>query len=182
MNPNYSQGRYTQREHETRAMQHGRGHVPQSDPDRFGGRGYDSGSHDAYPDGRFDVQRLSINLIMLALLGGIIVGALVFLADVLVARFSGGVPFGMTFAVLSGLAAGLGGVAIGLIYIPVMGSGSENLYGIAISVLTVVIAIVTLVFGGLLDGVFTSLVWMTLLIGVAAIALATPGRIEAAAL
>lgn len=180
MNANYNQDRYDHRGPETRVSPPRGDYYP--DDVRRGAHRPDEPHYDAAKPGRFDVQRLSINLVMLALLGGVIVGAVVFLADVLVSRLSGSIPFGMSFAVLAGLFAGLVGVAIGLLYIPVLGSGSEGLYNIAIAVLTVVIAVVSLVFGGLLDGDYTSLIWLAALMGTSFIALATPGRIEAAEL
>lgn len=180
MNPNYSQDRYDQRGPETRIARQHTDRYP--DEGARGARLSDEQRYDAPKPGRFDLQRLSINLVMLALLGGVIVGAVVFLADVLVSRMSGAIPFGMSFAVLAGVFAGLVGVAIGLLYIPVLGSGSEGLYNAAIAVLTVVLAVVFVVFGGLLDGDYTTLIWLAALMGTAFIALATPGRIEAAEL
>lgn len=130
--------------------------------------------------GRFDAKKVVINLIVLGVLAAAVTFAVVFVVDLIVSQFSGYSMGGVGAAVVVGVIAGLGGVLAGLLYIPVVGTGNEHLFGLAIIALAVVAAVVWVLFGGLLDGDWTTLVTLTGIIATAMTALATRPRIEAA--
>ena len=87
---------------------------------------------------------------------------------------------GVGTAIVTGVIAGIVGVLAGLLYIPVVGTGNEHLYGLAVIALAVVAAIVWVLLGGLLDGDWRTLITLTGIIATAMTAYASRQRIEAA--
>ncbi|WP_185770616.1 proline-rich domain-containing protein [Corynebacterium anserum] len=131
--------------------------------------------------GRFDAKKVIVNLIVLGILAAAVTFAAVFVVDLIVSQFGGSYSMGTAGeAIVVGAIAGLVGVFAGLLYIPVVGTGNEHLFGLAVIALAVVAAVVWVLFGGLLDGDWTTLITLTGIIGTATTALATRARIEAA--
>lgn len=131
--------------------------------------------------GRFDGKRVAINLIVLAVLAAAVTFAVVFVVDLLVGMLPNQFSSGTSAAGLAAVIAGAVGVLAGLLYIPVSGTGNENLYGMAVIALAVVAIILWVVLGGLLDGDWSTLVTLAGIICTAAIARLAPSRIESAA-
>ena len=130
---------------------------------------------------KYDMQRLATNLATLTILGGTIAFAAIFLVEAIVATFQGlGLPTMATAAVLAGLAA-LIGLAFGLVYLPIDGTGNESLYKAAIIALAVVAIVVYGLLGGLVQGDWNALTPLTVIISAAVIATMAPRRIEDAA-
>ncbi|WP_459610436.1 hypothetical protein [Corynebacterium urogenitale] len=130
--------------------------------------------------GRFEAKKVIINLIVLGVLSAAVTFAAVFIVDLIISQFAGYSSGGVGTAIVVGVIAGLVGVLAGLLYIPVVGTGNEHLYGLAIIALAVVAAVVWVLFGGLLDGDWSTLITLTGIIATAMTAYATRPRIEAA--
>lgn len=130
--------------------------------------------------GRFDATKVIVNLIVLGVLASAVTFAAVFVVDLLLSQFTGVSSGGVGTAIVTGVIAGIVGVLAGLLYIPVVGTGNEHLYGIAVIALAVVAAIVWVLLGGLLDGDWRTLITLTGIIATAMTAYASRQRIEAA--
>lgn len=130
--------------------------------------------------GRFDSQKLAVNLIIFALLSAVVTFAIVFVVDLLVGMIPGEISGGVPTALMTGALAGGIGVLSGLLYIPVVGTGNENLFGVVIIALAAVATLMWVVLGGLFDGQWGTLVTLAGIICTACIAYVTPSRIEAA--
>ena len=130
--------------------------------------------------GRFDSTKVIVNLIVLGVLAAAVTFAAVFIVDLLLSQFTGVSSGGVGTAIVTGVIAGIVGVLAGLLYIPVVGTGNEHLYGLAVIALAVVAAIVWVLLGGLLDGDWRTLITLTGIIATAMTAYASRQRIEAA--
>lgn len=130
--------------------------------------------------GRFEAKRIIINLIVLGILAAAVTFAAVFVVDLLVSKFAGETSGGVGAAIIIGAIAGFIGVLAGLLYIPVVGTGNEHLFGLAVAALALVAAVVWVLLGGLLDGDWSTLVTLTGIIATAMTAYAARVRIEAA--
>lgn len=130
--------------------------------------------------GRFSAKKVIINLVVLGILSAAVTFAAVFVVDLLISQFAGVTSGGVGTAVIVGVLAGVIGVLAGLLYIPVVGTGNEHLFGLAVIALAVVAAVVWVLLGGLLDGDWRTLVTLTGIIATAMTAYATRPRIEAA--
>ena len=130
--------------------------------------------------GRFDATKVIVNLIVLGVLAAAVTFAAVFIVDLLLSQFTGVSSGGVGTAIVTGVIAGIVGVLAGLLYIPVVGTGNEHLYGLAVIALAVVAAIVWVLLGGLLDGDWRTLITLTGIIATAMTAYASRQRIEAA--
>lgn len=132
--------------------------------------------------GRFDTKKVATNLTILGLLCAVITFAVVVVTDLIVSAISGWPEQGVAMAVLEAIVAGLIGVFAGLLYIPVVGTGNENLYGAAIIALTAAAIIVWVLFGGLLDGDWETIITLVAVICAGSTAYIAPSRIESARL
>ncbi|MGV0396722.1 hypothetical protein ACUY3M_00045 [Corynebacterium suicordis] len=130
--------------------------------------------------GRFEAQKVIVNLVVLGVLSAAVTFAAVFVVDLLLSQFAGTSAGGVGTAVVIGLIAGIVGVLSGLLYIPVVGTGNEHLFGLAVIALAVVAAIVWVLLGGLLDGDWRTLITLTGIVATAMTAYASRPRIEAA--
>lgn len=130
--------------------------------------------------GLFHAKRTAINLAVLAGLCTLITFAVVVVVDQALGGFADVTPQSMTETVTTALIAGVGGVAAGLLYIPVVGTGNEDLFGTAIIALAVAAIAVWVIFGGLLDGDWSTLTVLATIICIAGTAYAAPARIDAA--
>lgn len=130
--------------------------------------------------GRFDVKHTSLNLAVLAGLASVITFAIIVVIDRSLGALTEMVPQDMSNVVLTAIITGLVGIAVGLLYIPVVGTGNENLFGIAILALAVAAAAVWVIFGGLLDGDWSTITVLAVIICTAGAAYAAPSRIESA--
>lgn len=149
---------------------------PQGNPNQGWGKQERSG----LIAGRFDAKKVIINLLVLGVLAAAVTFAAVFIVDLILTQFADISTGGMGTAIVVGVIAGLIGVLAGLLYIPVVGTGNEHLFGLAIIALAVVAAVVWVLFGGLLDGDWSTLITLTGIIATAMTAAATRPRIEAA--
>jgi hypothetical protein len=134
------------------------------------------------PQGKFDVKKVSINLAILGILCAVITFAAVVVTDLIVSTVSGWAAQGTAVAVVIAFVAGLVGVLAGLLYIPVVGTGNENLYGAAIIALTIAAVVVWVLFGGLLSGNWHTIITLVAVICAGATAYIAPSRIESARL
>lgn len=130
--------------------------------------------------GRYDAKRTTVNLAVLAALAAVITGAALWAVNtILAATTSATVPVASDIVVKAILTA-LIGIAVGLIYIPVVTTGNESLFGAAIDTLAVAAAVSWVLFGGLLNGDWSTLSALALIICTAIAAHAAPSRIESA--
>ncbi|GEB97537.1 MULTISPECIES: hypothetical protein [Corynebacterium] len=134
------------------------------------------------PQGKFDTKKLAINLTILGVLCAVITFAVVIVTDLIVSTISGWAEQGPAMAILVAIVAGLVGVCAGLLYIPVVGTGNENLFGVAILALTAAAIIVWVLFGGLLDGDWETILTLVAVICAGSTAYIAPRRIESARL
>lgn len=130
--------------------------------------------------GRFVAKRVVLNLVILGILSAAVTFAAVYIIDLLISQFAGVSSGGVGTAVIIGVLAGFVGVFAGLLYIPVVGTGNEHLFGLAVIALALVAAVVWVLLGGLLDGDWRTLVTLAGIIAAAMTAWATRPRIEAA--
>lgn len=130
--------------------------------------------------GRFDTKKVVINLVILGVLCAVISFAALLVVDLIVSAVTGWAAQGPGQAVVYGAIAGIVGVLAGLLYIPVVGTGNENLFGAAILALAVAAGVVYVIFGGLLDGDWNTLLTLGAILCTAGTAYAAPTRIESA--
>ncbi|HIW95381.1 MAG TPA: hypothetical protein H9867_02665 [Candidatus Corynebacterium gallistercoris] len=145
------------------------------------GQQYPAGEQPTLLAGRFDAKKVAVNLVIFGILAAAVTFAAVFVVDLLVGMIPDEVSGGVGTAVMAGVVAGVIGVMVGLLYIPVSGTGNEHLFGLAVIALAVVAAVAWVLAAGLLNGEWRTLVTLTGIICTAAVAYATPARIEAAA-
>ncbi|MBB3116612.1 hypothetical protein [Corynebacterium bovis] len=147
----------------------------------YEGAGYDgAGAGSGLLAGSFDVRRVVVNLIVLAVLAAVVSFVVIFLVDLVISTVTGVPARGAGAAVITGAGTGLAGVVAGLLYIPVAGTGNENLFTVAVVALAVAAAVAWVLLGGLLDGNWRVLVTLAGIVCVAATAYAAPTRIESA--
>ena len=130
--------------------------------------------------GRFDTRTVIINLVILGVLCAVISFALLLVVDLIVSAVTGWAAQGPGAAVVYGAIAGIVGVLAGLLYIPVVGTGNENLFGAAILALAIAAGVVYVLLGGLLDGDWNTLLTLGAILCTAGTAYAAPTRIESA--
>jgi hypothetical protein len=130
--------------------------------------------------GKFEAKKVSVNLVLLGVLSAIVTFAVVLIVDQLIAVVSDTVAQGPGAAVIHGVVAGILGVFAGLLYIPVSGTGNEGLFNAAIIALTVAAAVFYVIFGGLLDKDWKTLLSLAAILCAGITAYAAPSRIETA--
>jgi hypothetical protein len=130
--------------------------------------------------GRFDTRKVVINLVILGVLCAVISFALLLVVDLVVSAVTGWAAQGPGAAVVYGAIAGIVGVLAGLLYIPVVGTGNENLFGAAILALAIAAGVVYVLLGGLLDGDWNTLLTLGAILCTAGTAYVAPTRIESA--
>lgn len=130
--------------------------------------------------GKFEAKKVSVNLVLLGVLSAIVTFAVVLIVDQLIAVVSDTVAQGPGTAVIHGVVAGILGVLAGLLYIPVSGTGNEGLFNAAIVALTVAAAVFYVIFGGLLDKDWSTLLSLAAILCAGITAYAAPSRIETA--
>lgn len=130
--------------------------------------------------GKFEAKKVSVNLVLLGVLSAIVTFAVVLIVDQLIAVVSDTVAQGPGAAVIHGVVAGILGVLAGLLYIPVSGTGNEGLFNAAIIALTVAAAVFYVIFGGLLDKDWKTLLSLAAILCAGITAYAAPSRIETA--
>lgn len=150
-----------------------------------GQQNYDT--YDAYEQegpsliaGKFDAKKVSVNLVLLGVLSAVVTFAVILVVDQIIAAVSDSVAQGPGAAVVNGVVAGIVGVVAGLLYIPVSGTGNEGLFNAAIIALTVAAAVFYVIFGGLLDRDWTTLLSLAAILCAGITAYAAPTRIETA--
>ena len=130
--------------------------------------------------GKFDAKKVSVNLVLLGVLSAIVTFAVVLIVDQLIAVVTDDITQGPGAAVVYGVVAGIVGVLAGLLYVPVSGTGNEGLFNTAIVALTVAAAVFYVIFGGLLDGDWRTLLSLAAILCTGITAYASPSRIESA--
>lgn len=161
-------------------------------------RSYDQNYRDGYPQpqyqqqyqqqdngptllaGKFDPKKVAVNLVLLGVLAAVVTFAIVLIVDQIIARITGDPAQGPGQAVITGVIAGIIGVLAGLLYVPVSGTGNEGLFNAAIVALTVAAAVFYVLFGGLLDKDWTTILTLAAILCAGVTASAAPTRIEAA--
>lgn len=144
------------------------------------GYGQPQYSQDKLLAGRFDSKKVIVNLSVFAILAIAITFAVVYLVQVLVGLIPNYTTGDASRAIVTGIIAGVIGVVAGLLYIPVVGTGNEQLFRYAILALTTVAIVMWVILGGLLQGDWYTLITLTGILCTAGIAYATPSRIDAA--
>ena len=130
--------------------------------------------------GRFDTKKVIINLVILGVLCAVISFAILVVVDLIVSAITGWAAQGPGNAVVYGAIAGIVGVLAGLLYIPVVGTGNENLFGMAIMALTLAAIVIYVLSGGLLDGDWNTILTLAAILCTATTAYLSPTRIESA--
>ncbi|AGP30733.1 hypothetical protein [Corynebacterium terpenotabidum] len=131
--------------------------------------------------GKFDAKKVSVNLVLLGVLSAVVSFAVVLIVDQLLAVVvTDLVAQGPGAAVIYGVVAGIIGVLAGLLYVPVSDTGNEGLFNAAIIALTVAAAVFYVIFGGLLEGDWLTLLSLAAILCAGISAYAAPARIEAA--
>lgn len=130
--------------------------------------------------GMFDTKKVIINLVILGVLCAVISFATLLVVDLLVSAITGWGAQGPGNAVVYGAIAGIIGVLAGLLYIPVVGTGNENLFGMAIVALTLAAIVIYVLSGGLLDGDWNTILTLAAILCAAGTAYVAPTRIESA--
>jgi hypothetical protein len=130
--------------------------------------------------GKFDPKKVAVNLVLLGVLAAVVTFAIVLIVDQIIARITGDPAQGPGQAVITGVIAGIIGVLAGLLYVPVSGTGNEGLFNAAIVALTVAAAVFYVLFGGLLDKDWTTILTLAAILCAGVTASAAPTRIEAA--
>lgn len=130
--------------------------------------------------GRFDATRTTVNLAVLAGLAGVITFAVLLVVDQALGGFTGHTPEAINKLVMWAIITGGIGIGVGLLYIPVVGTGNEDLFGAAIIALAIAATAVWVLFGGLLDGDWSTLTVLAMIVCTATASYSAPSRIEAA--
>lgn len=129
---------------------------------------------------KFDAKKVTVNLVLLGILAAIVTFAVVLVVDQVIAAVSDYVAQGPGAAVIYGVIVGIIGTLAGLLYVPVSGTGNEGMFNAAIIALTVAAAVFYVIFAGLLDGDWQTLLPMTAILSAGITAYAAPSRIESA--
>lgn len=156
---------------------------PQYQQPQYQSQQYQDSYEDKGPSllaGKFEAKKVSVNLVLLGVLSAIVTFAVVLIVDQLIAVVSDTVAQGPGAAVIHGVVAGILGVLAGLLYIPVSGTGNEGLFNAAIVALTVAAAVFYVIFGGLLDKDWSTLLSLAAILCAGITAYAAPSRIETA--
>lgn len=130
---------------------------------------------------RFDTKQLVINLLVLAVLAGVVAFAVIFLISAILNTAQGKALPGVGEPILLASLAAFIGLLIGLVYIPIYGTGNESLYRAAVIALATVAIVVYVFLGGLLQGDWSTLLTLAVFLCAAAIAMMAPQRIADAA-
>lgn len=146
----------------------------------FYGQPADKGSAPSGMGDRFDWQQLAISMIILGVLGGVIVFAVAFLVDFGIDTLTAQSGYGVEYCTTGAAVGALIGILIGLLYIPVLGSGNEQLFPVAVVLLGAVIVAVATWQGGLFQGELKPIVSVLLIMGSCAITVFSASRIEKA--
>lgn len=140
--------------------------------------GYDQGP--ALLAGKFDAKKVTVNLVLLGVLSAVVTFAVVLVVDQLIAVVTDEVAQGPGAAVIYGVVVCIIGILAGLLYVPVAGTGNEGLFNAAIIALTVAAAVFYVIFGGLLDGDWQTLLSLAAILCAGITAYAAPTRIDSA--
>jgi hypothetical protein len=130
--------------------------------------------------GKFDARKVAVNLVLLGVLAAVVAFAVVLVVDQIISAISGDPAQGPGQAVITGVIAGIVGVLAGLLYVPVSGTGNEGLFNAAIIALTIAAGVFYVLFGGLLDQDWTTILTLVAIVCAGVTAYAAPTRIEAA--
>jgi drug/metabolite transporter (DMT)-like permease len=130
--------------------------------------------------GKFDATHTVQNLAILAGLAGVITFAVIIVVDQVLGRMTDSVPQAVSSVVVTSIITVVIGVLAGLLYIPVVDTGNENLFGVAIVAVAVAAAAAWVVFGGLLDGEWSTIRTLAAIVCTTIAAYAAPSRIDAA--
>jgi hypothetical protein len=130
--------------------------------------------------GKFDMKQTGVNLTILAVLCAVVTFAVVLIVDQVVAAVSDTVARPVGDTVLAAVLTCVVGVLVGLLYIPVVDTANEGLFGAAIVALTVAGVVVWVLFGGLLDGDWSTLTTLAAVLCTGVTAASVPSRIDAA--
>lgn len=130
--------------------------------------------------GRFDAAGTLSNLGILAGLAGVITFAVILVVDQVLAATTDTPAQPISSIVVPSIVTVTMGVGAGVAYIPVVGTGNENLFGVAVIAIAVAAATSWVVFGGLLAGDFSRIPVLAGIICTAVAAYGAPSRIEAA--
>ena len=145
---------------------------PQYQQPQYQSQQYQDSYEDQGPSllaGKFEAKKVSVNLVLLGVLSAIVTFAVVLIVDQLIAVVSDTVAQGPGAAVIHGV-----------LYIPVSGTGNEGLFNAAIVALTVAAAVFYVIFGGLLDKDWSTLLSLAAILCAGITAYAAPSRIESA--
>lgn len=145
-----------------------------------GGQGQQGPAPQNLLAGRFDTKKVIVNLVILGVLCAVISFAALVVVDLIVSAITGWGAQGPGSGVVYGCIAGIVGVLAGLLYIPVVGTGNENLFGVAILALTVAAVVIYVLSAGLLDGDWNTILTLAAILCTSATAYAAPARIESA--
>ena len=130
--------------------------------------------------GKFDPQRLTVNLTVLGILAAVVTFAVVLIVDRVVATLTVFPPATVPAYVVTGVATGIVGVGVGLSYMLVVDTGNDALFGIAVIALTVAGVAVCVLGGGLLSGDWSQVPTVATIVCIGITAYAAPRRVDAA--
>lgn len=130
--------------------------------------------------GRFDAKHVAVNLTTLAVLAGVVTFAAIIISDQLIG-FASDIPArAPSEAVLPAILAALTGVIAGLLYIPTVGTGNENLFTVTIIALTVAGIVFYIFNDDLIDGNWQAISSVVAALAAGITASIAPPRIDAA--
>lgn len=127
--------------------------------------------------GKFVSGKLIANLTILAVLAGVVTFAVALIVDLIVARVDDAPSLGNGHSIILGVIVAALAVVSGVLYIPVDGTGNEGLFSAAILALTCAAAVFYVIFGGLLDQDWSTLVTLAAIVCAGVAAYAAPTRI-----
>lgn len=130
--------------------------------------------------GKFDAKHTVQNLAILAVLAGVITFAVIIIVDQVLGVTTDVTQQAVSDIVVTSIITVVLGILAGLLYIPVVDTGNENLFGVAILAVAVAAAAAWVVFGGLLDGDWSTIPVLAAIVCTAIAAYAAPNRIDAA--
>lgn len=176
-----NQQRYWANDNDTRMMSPSTG-TPQT-PSSRGVQGASTRAERQEPAliaGRFDAKRTAVNLTILAVLAGVVTFAVMIVVDQVLGAATDVAPRAVSDIVVTSIITAVIGIGVGLLYIPVVGTGNEGLFGTAVIAVAVAAAAVWVLFAGLLDGDWATLTTLAAIICTTVAAYAAPTRIESA--
>lgn len=130
--------------------------------------------------GRFEAQRVAVNLTILAVLAGVVSFAAIIISDQLIGFASDLPARAPSEAVLPAILAALTGALAGLLYIPTVGTGNESLFIAAIVALTVAGVVFYIFNDDLIDGSWQAVSSCVAVLAAGITASIAPSRIDAA--